>query len=276
MEYESQYMINLANILGNGVREKNERTGIETLRLPSSIIIVNLEEEFPILQSRYINWKVAAKEMFWIFQKNSNNIKDLGSKIWNKWAGPDGSIGKTYGYQVGLPVYSHLGSYKNQVDYILKTLEKDPSSRQAVLDMWNPHDLVEMNLPPCVYSSVWSIIDGKLNCMVVQRSADYPVGVPFDTNQYAILTHLFARHLHIKPGLLTHVRADSHIYVNQIEGVEKLLETYFYWSQDTVKFNNSCLKFKDNAPTNFWEITLDDIFIDNYTSFDVIKFEVAK
>ena len=272
MRYEQQYLHNLSSILLTGKWEKNERTGIETFRIPSTSIIVDLSEEFPILQSRYINWKVAARELFWIFQKNSNNIHELGSKIWDKWADADGSIGKTYGYQVGLPTYARNGDFNNQVEYVLKTLAKDPSSRQAVIDMWNPQDLAEMNLPPCVYSSVWSIINGKLNCMVVQRSADYPVGVPFDTTQYALLTHLFARHLGVAPGILTHVMADSHIYANQLPGVKTLMEIW----ESGVILQTPVLKFREDAPTNFWKITIDDIIIDNYESTNIIKFEVAK
>lgn len=274
MGYENQYMSNLENILEHGVLEKNNRTGVETYRVASSGIIVDLQEEFPILRSRYINWKVAVNELLWIFQKNSNNIKDLGNKIWDQWADENGSIGKTYGYQVGLPVLAKSCWYKNQVEYILETLSKDRSSRQAVVDMWNPGDLAEMNLPPCVYSSVWNIIDGKLNCMVVQRSADYPVGVPFDTTEYAILMHLFARHLHVVPGILTHVMADSHIYKNQVEGVKKLLENFQLL--DNQNYDSlPVLKFKDTAPMDFWQITKDDIMIENYNPIGKIKFEVA-
>ena len=272
LPYETQYMNNLYKILTTGKREKNKRTGIETFRIPFSLITVDLNAEFPILKSRYINWKIAAKELFWIFQKNSNNINELDGHIWDKWADSNGSIGKTYGYQVGIPTYTKEAVYKNQVDYVLDKLQQDHSFRQAVIDMWNCEDLAEMSLPPCVYSSIWSIIDGKLNCMVIQRSADYPVGVPFDTTQYAILTHLFARHLHVKPGILTHVMADSHIYINQVDGVEKLLDNYKVVNLlEIPKF-----RFGDNAPDNFWQMTIDDIFIDNYHAKDKIKFEVAK
>lgn len=274
MMYEDLYMANLKNILFHGTFEQNNRTGIKTLRLPSTLIVVDLAQEFPILQSRYINWKVAAREMFWIFQKNSNNIKDLNSHIWDKWADEDGSIGKTYGYQVGQATVTKNTTYKNQVAYVLDTLAHDPSSRQAVIDMWNPKDLGEMNLPPCVYSSVWSIINNKLNCMIVQRSADYPVGVPFDTTQYAILTHLFARHLGVEPGYLTHIMGDSHIYENQIEGVRDLLHYYTY--ADASRKTTPVLKFREGAPTNFWEMSLDDIILEDYNASVKIKFEVAK
>lgn len=156
--------------------------------------------------------------------------------------------------------------------YVLKTLDRDPSSRQAVIDMWDPKDLGEMNLPPCVYSSVLSIIDGRLNCMVVQRSCDYPVGVPFDTFEYAVLTHLFARHLGVRPGILTHVMADSHIYANQLVGVTQQIARYDGNGEERLR---PILVFREGAPRNFWEITADDIMIENYYPMGPIKFPVA-
>lgn len=271
--YEKQYMDNLKNIYDNGFFSKNERTGVCTRRIASSQIIVDLEKEFPILLSKKVNWKVCADEIFWIMQKNSNNVHELNSKIWNQWADEDGSIGKTYGYQVGKPTNADE-HYRTQVEYILKKLAKDPSNRQCVIDMWDPEEIDEMNLPPCVYSSIWSVIDGRLNCMVVQRSSDYPVGVPFDTTGYAILTYLFARHLGVKPGLLTHVMADSHIYENQIEGVKKQFEQYATLLETDKKAPK--LVFKEGAPTDFWAISVDDIDIVDYDPLPFIKYDVAK
>lgn len=272
--YEVQYMNNLEDILCRGKEEFNERTGISTFRLPSTQIIVDLEEEFPILLSKKIYWKTTINEMLWMFQKCSNNVKDLGNHIWDSWADENGSIGKTYGYQVSQDVRTKEMNYPTQVHYVLDRLAKNPSDRQCVIDMWNPADLVDMNLPPCVYSTIWSIIDNKLNCMVVQRSSDYPVGVPFDTTEYAILTHMFARHLEVGVGRLTHVMGDSHIYENQLKGVQKHFEQY-----NKFDFNNAKkpkLVFKDNAPTNFWGLKADDIEVIDYEPADFIKFEVAK
>ena len=266
--YEFQYINNLKDILYNGHESLNKRTGIVTKRLPSTQIVVDLSKEFPILQSKKVNWKVAVKEILWIMQKQSNVTKELGSSIWDSWTGPDGTIGKSYGYQVGQPTRG----FKNQVEYILETLAADPSNRQCVIDMWNVSDLDKMNLVPCCYSSIWNIIDNKLNCMLVQRSADYPLGVPFDTTQYAALTHMFARHLGVMPGLLTHIMADSHIYKNQFEGVNKQLAQYSALIEcpiDTPVFH-----IRDGVD-NFWDMTIDDFSIDNYTPMPAIKYEVA-
>lgn len=276
--YEDQYMENLMAIKAFGKYSMNQRTGIGTFRLPSTQIIVDLEKEFPILQSKKVFWKSAVDEILWIMQKQSNVTAELNSKIWDAWTGEDGTIGKSYGYQVGQPVYraapdGQFTLYENQVDYILKTLASDPSNRQCVIDMWNVAELGEMNLVPCCYSSVWNIIDGRLNCMLVQRSADYPVGVPFDTTQYAVLTHLFARHLCVKPGILTHVMADSHIYENQLAGVKQQMDNY--GELLTMQRKVPELVFKEDAPTNFWDITMDDFDVINYDPFPAIKYEVA-
>lgn len=273
MTYEQQYLANLQDILQHGVKEFNERTGIATYRLPATQIVVDLQQEFPILRSKKVAWKVAADEVFWMFQKQSNNINDFNSKIWDQWADETGSIGKTYGYQLSLPMQDKGQTYLNQIDYILTRLAKNPSDRQCVLDMWNPQDLHEMNLPPCVYSSIWSIIDGKLNCMVVQRSADYPVGVPFDTLEYAMLTHMFARHLGVQVGTLTHVIADSHIYENQLEGVKTQLARIESPELDTDVFPQ--FVFNENAPKSFWDMSISDFDIVDYNPMGYIKFEVA-
>lgn len=266
--YEKQYISNLTNILQTGTLSLNARTGIRTLRLPATQIVVDLEKEFPILQSKKVNWKVAVKEILWIMQKQSNVTAELGSKIWDQWTGEDGTIGKTYGYQVNKPTKG----WPNQVAYVLANLRQDNSTRQCVIDLWNPEELHEMNLAPCVYSSVWNIIDGRLNCMVVQRSADYPIGVPFDTTQYAALTYMFARHLGVRPGLLTHVMADSHIYENQIDGVRKQLEQY----EEFVTMGHSAPKFTIREGVDcFWEMKIDDFDVVDYDPMPAIKFEVA-
>lgn len=270
--YEEQYINNLYHILHHGILEKNQRTGVETYRLPSTQIIVNLEREFPILQSKKVFWKTAADEILWMMQKCSNNINELHSHIWDKWADENGSLGKTYGYQVGKPVKTKSFTYKTQVDYVLRRLAANPSDRQCVIDMWDPQELKEMSLPPCVYSSIWSIINNRLNCMVVQRSADYPVGVPFDTLEHAILTHLFARHLNVQPGTLTHVMADSHIYKNQVDGVLQQLSQYE--NMDPIRIGTPRFSFKPGAPANFWEITINDFEILEYNPASAIKFEV--
>ena len=272
--YEKQYIDNLQRILYSGSSSLNKRTGICTLRVPYSQIIVDLEKEFPILLSKKVNWKVAVKEILWIMQRQSCITADLGAKIWDSWTGEDGTIGKAYGYQAAKPVYrkdnnGQVTSYKNQVEYVLETLKNDPSNRQCVIDLWNVDDLQYMNLVPCCYSSVWSIIDDHLNCMLVQRSADYPIGVPFDTTQYAALTCMFARHLNVRPGILTHVMADSHIYESQIPGVCTQLKQFAFLCTVQNEIPRFCIR---EGVENFWDMTLDDFSVEPYSPMPAINF----
>lgn len=295
--YETQYIEILNYLTKYGYKQMNERTGIETIRIPHAVITVDLEEEFPILKSKQVSWKTAAKEILWIMQQQSNNINTLDAHIWDAWADENGSIGKSYGYQIGKPVTIDNITYPSQVHYVLRKLEADSSDRRAVLDLWNVDDLNEMNLVPCCYSSVWTIVNEKLNCMLTQRSCDYLVGVPFNTTQYAILTHLFARHLGVEVGILTHCMADVHIYCyeSHLEGAKKLmtnfsaLDTVPYISnelktriakdpdiQHIIEVSDSLPKLIINSDTDdFFSASIDDINVEDYKYIEKIKFDVA-
>ena len=296
--YETQYMDILQYIIKYGYKQTNLRTGVDTLRIPHASISVDLEEEFPILKSKQVFWKSAADEILWIMQRQSNNVNDLNSHIWDSWADETGSIGKSYGYQIGKEVVVDGMTYPSQVHYILRRLAADSSDRRAVLDLWNVDDMDQMNLVPCCYSSVWDIIDGKLNCMLSQRSCDYLVGVPFNTTQYAILTHLFARHLGVGVGRLTHCMADVHVYCydSHLEGAEKMIKNYKklddlgYVSdsmqaelskgnsdvQHYVDVLDSVPELKINTPdTDFFSVKSTDIAVDDYKFMEKIKFDVA-
>ena len=240
--YEKQYIDIIRNTYYHGVRQLNRRTGVVTFCIPNATITVDLQKEFPILKSKFVAWKTAIREILWIMQKQSNNINDLQGHIWDSWADETGSIGKAYGYQVAKPVTINGKTYDSQVHYVLETLREDPSSRRAVINLWDVNDLGEMNLTPCCYSSIWSILNGKLNCTLVQRSCDLLVGVPFNTTQYAALTILFARDLGVEPGQLFHSMTNCHIYYydSHIEGLNKMYDNYNMIIQSPLdKFNPS-------------------------------------
>lgn len=235
--YEKQYMGALKRIYKNGFSDGvNERTGKETKRLPGIVIQVDVEEEFPILKSKQVFGKTALREIMWIWQQQSNNIHDLKAKIWDSWADENGSIQKAYGFQMNRPICIYTDtinktpesfrSYRNQAEYILEYLREFPNGRWGVATIWNPEELSGMNLVPCCHTSTWNLDGGRLNCVLDQRSGDMPYGVPFNTTQYAQLMILLARDLGVKPGILTHVIADAHIYANQMEGVYVQLKNY--------------------------------------------------
>lgn len=230
-KYEKQYMELGKNIYNHGYIDGNCRQGIPTKRLPNKCFeLDNIEEEAPILQSKAVQWKSAIQEILWIMQARSNNIHDLKPHIWDKWADENGSIGKSYGYQVGGRVRTEQNGeqvvYDNQVQYVLDTLEKTPTDRRCLITLWNREELSEMSLNPCCHTTTWNLDGGKLNCLLDQRSGDFPVGVPFNTFQYSALMMMFAKSLNVPCGSLLHVIADAHIYSNQMEGFEEQIANY--------------------------------------------------
>lgn len=241
-DYEHQYIKALRDIYENGFEDGvNERTGISTKRLPGIVIRVDVEEEFPILKSKFVAAKTAQREIEWIWKDMSNNIHDLKAHIWDEWADENGSIGKAYGYQMNRPVKIYADvvhktpesyrEYNSVPEYIIEYLKEFPNGRWAVATLWNPDELSEMNLVPCCHTSTWNLDGGRLNCVLDQRSGDMPYGVPFNTTQYAELMCMIAKALstpekEVKPGILTHVISDAHIYANQMEGVKLQLDYY--------------------------------------------------
>lgn len=235
--YENQYIDALKKIFESGYEDgTNERTGKATKRLPGIVIQVDVEQEFPILKSKFVACRTALREILWIWQQQSNNINDLKAHIWDEWADNNGAIGKAYGFQMNqaVSVYTDpvhktpesFRAYKNQAEFILEYLREFPQGRWGVATLWNPTQLAGMNLVPCCHTSTWNLDGGRLNCVLDQRSGDMPYGVPFNTTQYAELMILLARDLGVKPGVLTHVIADAHIYDNQMDGVALQLANY--------------------------------------------------
>ena len=206
-DYDRQYLNIVENILNHGYYDQN-RTGIPTYKLPHQIMQFDLEKEFPILTTKKVAFKTAVKEILWIYQKQSNDVNELHKQnvhIWDEWMQEDGTIGTAYGYVI---------RKYHQMDQLLKT---DPQSRRMMVNLWQIPELPTGALAPCCFLSMWDVTDGRLNCMLVQRSGDMGLGVPFNTTQYAVLTHLIAQSVGYRPGLLTHVISNAHVYENQVE-----------------------------------------------------------
>ncbi|MFR8761405.1 MAG: thymidylate synthase [Megasphaera lornae] len=213
---DTQYLTIVENILKNGYYADN-RTGIPTYKLPHQVMQFDLAEEFPILTTKFVAFKTAVKELLWIWQLQSNNVHDLQAMnchVWDEWMRPDGTIGKAYGYQIR--------KYK-QTDTLLHTLKTDPQNRRMIVSLWNIEDLPDMALEPCAYQTLWDVNDGRLNCLLIQRSGDMGLGVPFNMTQYAVLVHLIAQVTELTPGLFTHVINNAHIYENHVEALQTQL-----------------------------------------------------
>ncbi len=226
----------------------------------------DLSKEFPITTLRRTAFKSAIDEILWIWQKKSNNIKDLNSHIWDSWADENGSIGKAYGYQLGVKHKYKEGEF-DQVDRVLFDLKNNPQSRRIMTNIYVHQDLSEMGLYPCAYSMTFNVSGDTLNGILNQRSNDVLTANNWNVVQYAVLMHMFAQVSGLKVGELVHVIADAHIYDRHVPIVKKILENPQYpapkfWINPEVK--------------NFYDFTVDDFKLEdyNYTKLED-KIEVA-
>lgn len=226
----------------------------------------DLSKEFPIITLRKTYFKSAIDEILWIWQKKSNNVHDLNSRIWDSWADETGSIGKAYGYQLGIQHQYKEGMF-DQVDRVLYDLKNNPNSRRIMTNIYNFQDLHEMHLYPCAYSLTLNVEGDKLNAILNQRSQDTLTANNWNVVQYAVLVHMFAQVSGLKVGELIHVIADAHIYDRHVSIVEEILKNPEY---EAPKFIiNKDIK-------NFYDFTTDDFKLENYVAnkFDH-KIEVA-
>ena len=182
----------------------------------------DLRKEFPIMTLRRTYFKSCVDELLWIWQKKSNDTHELHSRIWDAWADEKGTIGKAYGYQLGVKHKYNDGWY-DQVDRILKDLKENPASRRMLTNIFNHHDLSEMGLYPCAYSMTFNVSGNTLNAILNQRSQDMLTASNWNVCQYAVLVHMMARHAGLEAGELVHVIADCHIYDRHVPQVEKII-----------------------------------------------------
>lgn len=213
---DKQYLSIVEHILDHGYYADN-RTGVPAYKLPHQMMQFDLSEEFPILTTKFVAFKTAVKELLWIWQLQSNDVRELqkmNCHVWDEWMREDGTIGKAYGYQIR--------KFK-QVDTLIRQLKEEPQNRRMIVSLWNMEDLEDMALQPCAFQTLWDVTDGRLNCMLIQRSGDMGLGVPFNMTQYAVLIHLLARVTSLQPGLFMHVINNAHIYENHVAALRTQL-----------------------------------------------------
>lgn len=221
----------------------------------------DLQEEFPALTLRPTAIKSAVDEMLWIWQKKSNNVNDLNSHIWDSWADETGSIGKAYGYQLGVK-YRFAQGEMDQVDNVIWQLRNTPYSRRIMTNIYNFNDLMEMGLEPCAYSMTFNVTGDKLNAILNQRSQDILTANNWNVVQYSVLVHMLAQVCGLVPGELVHVIADAHIYDRHVPIVEELIERPQYPAP----------KFRLNPDIkDFYDFTVDDIIIEDYQKNPQVK-----
>ena len=256
------FRANAEDILQNGIwdtdREVRPRwldgTPAHTIKKFCIVNRYDLSKEFPIISLRKQGFKNAVDEILWIWQKKSNKIADLHSHIWDSWAGEDGTIGKAYGYQLGVKNIYKEGEF-DQVDRVLYDLKHNPASRRIMTNIYNFADLHEMNLYPCAYSMTFNVTGDRLNGILNQRSNDMAVANGWNVMQYAVLLHMFAQVSGLKVGELVHVIADAHIYDRHIESVKDMLKNPEYPAPKFVM--NPDIK-------NFYDFTVDDFRLEGY------------
>ena len=265
------YKATCRKILEEGFSDENmqvrphweDGTPAHTIKTFGVVNRYNLAEEFPIMTLRRTYWKSAVDELLWIWQKKSNRIADLGSHVWDEWAGPDGTIGKAYGYQLGVKHQYREGMF-DQVDRVIYDLKNNPASRRILTNIYNFEDLHEMNLAPCAYSMTFNVTGNKLNTILNQRSQDMLTANNWNVVQYAVLTHMMARVAGLEVGELVHVIADCHIYDRHIPAVKAMLELEPYAAPSFTV---------DPQVHDFYEFTKDSFKVENY-QYHPFSFEI--
>ncbi len=226
----------------------------------------DLSEEFPLLTIRPISLKSAVDEILWIWQKKSNNIHDLNSHIWDAWADENGSIGKAYGYQMGIKHNYREGEF-DQVDRVLYDLKNNPCSRRIMTNIYNFADLNEMALYPCAYSMTFNVVGDRLCAILNQRSNDMLAANAWNVAQYAALVMMFAQVSGLKAGELVHVIADAHIYDRHVPIVKELIKRQAYPAPKVTL---------DPDITDFYDFTPESFKVENYVHGEKIaRFPVA-
>jgi len=259
------------DILNNGFSDEHlevrphwaDGTPAHTIKKFGVVNRYNLAEEFPIMTLRRTYWKSAVDELLWIWQKKSNKISELGSHVWDEWADENGTIGKAYGYQLGIKHQYKEGMF-DQVDRVLYDLKHNPASRRILTNIFNFQDLHEMSLYPCAYSMTFNVTGDTLNGILNQRSQDMLTANNWNVVQYSVLMHMMAQVSGLKVGELVHVIADCHIYDRHIPAVKAMLELEGF-DAPTFKI--------DESITDFYDFTKNSFSVENYKFHD-FKFDI--
>ncbi|MGN0427756.1 MAG: thymidylate synthase [Agathobacter sp.] len=276
MSYADQVFVSMCkDILENGTSTEGELvrphwedgTSAYTIKKFGVVNRYDLSKEFPAITLRKTYIKSATDELLWIWQKKSNNIKDLKSSVWDEWADENGSIGKAYGYQLGVK-HQYKEGMMDQVDRVIYDLKHTPFSRRIMTNIYVHQDLHEMNLYPCAYSMTFNVTQKKgeerltLNGILNQRSQDVLAANNWNVCQYAVLMHMLAQVCDMNVGELVHVIADAHIYDRHVPIVKELIQREQFpapkfWLNPEIK--------------DFYQFTTDDIKITDYVTGEQIK-----
>ena len=260
------FVDNIKDILANGFSDEKlevrphweDGTPAHTIKKFGLVNRYDLSKEFPIITVRKTFLKSAIDEMLWIWQKKSNKVSELRTHVWDSWADENGTIGKAYGYQLGVKHKYKEGMF-DQVDRVLYDLKHNPQSRRILTNIYNHADLSEMGLYPCAYSMTFNVSGDTLNGILNQRSQDMLTANNWNVVQYAVLMYMMAQVSGLKVGELVHVIADAHIYDRHVPIVKEIIEheqfdAPEFWINPDIK--------------DFYQFTLDDFKLKNYKCCD--------
>ena len=276
MSYADQIFVRMCkDIIDNGTSTEGEKVrpkwedGAPAYTIKQFAVVnrYDLSKEFPALTLRRTGLKSCMDEILWIYQKKSNNIHDLNSHIWDEWADETGSIGKAYGYQIGVKSHYKEGDM-DQMDRVLFDLKENPYSRRIMTNTYVFSDLSEMHLYPCAYGVTYNVTKRPgedrlvLNMILNQRSQDVLAANNWNVCQYAILLMMVAQVSGMVPGELVHVIADAHIYDRHVDIIRELISRPSY-PAPKVSLNPDV--------RDFYQFTTDDLIVENYVTGPQIK-----
>lgn len=262
----NQYELLLKHVLENGIN-KSDRTGVGTISTFGTQMRFDLSEGFPLITTKKLHLKSIIYELLWFLRGDTNIafLKENGVTIWDEWADEHGELGPIYGYQWrNWPTPD--GKHIDQITQIIKTIKTNPDSRRIILSAWNVADIEKMALPPCHLLFQFYVVEGKLSCLMFQRSADMFLGVPFNIASYSLLTMMIAQVCGLLPGEFIHVLGDTHIYLNHIEQVRLQL------SREPKPYPK--MNINPNV-RNIFEFKYEDFILEGYNPHPGIKAPIA-
>lgn len=298
-QWDKDYIHLCKRILSEGVEVEN-RTGINTIKVPSHHFHLDLSEEFPVLTTKQLFFRQAITEMLWIYQAQSNDVRWLQERnvhIWDEWEiAEDGYwrarqmlpdengnlvlqdvkkyFGPEWAHTIGT-AYGYIVNKFQMTQNLIHKLKTNSTDRRMVMSLWQDDYIATAVLPSCVWSSEWDVTDGHLNAWVHQRSCDVPLGLPFNMTQYSVLLYLLAHCTGLQPGTLDYSIKDAHIYVNQIDGIREQISRF----DEKGDLPAPTLWINPDV-TDFFQIDnskdLKDIKVLNYQHMGKIRFPIAQ
>lgn len=276
-----QYLDLVKTVIENGVHKKT-RTGVDTISYFGAFYKVDLSQGFPLLTTKKMQWKSLLHEVLW-YLSGDNHIRNLRqhTKIWDAWADENGVLETAYGYY-----WRHFPSAQrnkdgewvvrevDQIQYVIDEIKRNPNSRRLVISAWEPGNATTSKLPPCHYTFVFNVNDGKLNCHLTQRSGDIALGIPFNLAAYSLLTQVIAQQVDLKLGQFAHTIVDAHIYIGT-KGTETEKYDHLEGLKEQLKREPLPLAQLKVANKSIDELKFEDFELLNYQYHDKISFEVA-